>query len=469
MAGLSGAALGLSAAALRAAVDELGGAAAAGRVTLAEAGSALRGAGGGCDHGSYAERCASRLATLAAGAQVALVAPATVFVAAGAPPARRAAPLALCATLRAPHASPARAAEGCTLADVLDAVLPRLDAAERDAAAPPEAWPSFFRGSRGGARDSNAAPLRAYVWLPGLCPAAPAAGPAAAEDGPAHGSSGDVAPPAAWAAGLRAAGTLSLLLPPWADEAAPGQAGAFAQELLPAAPALSSPSCLAALAAARAEGVRVTLLLPPRGTLWLERAVLRGGYPSLLLSVTISTDAADGLAGADAAAIAAAARAGGDAAARAVMAAALLDAVCLLLLPDDAPRSALRAHSGAGAATAARHVAQHCAAVGRLGPAERLLRSALVSHRARGANAPAASDAADTELGVSEDLAAVLAAQGRLTEAQRVLTSALERSRARHGAKHALTRGLEAQLLQARQASGELSMRHFARIAAGKI
>jgi hypothetical protein len=122
-----------------------------------------------------------------------------------------------------------------------------------------------------------------------------------------------------------------------------------------------------------------------------------------------------------------------------------------------------------GMAAAARHVAEHCAALGRLQPAERLLRVALASVRAQpGANAPAApgGDAHELHLSILADLAAVLQAQGQLSEAQRVLHAAVERAKTLRGAKHARTRAMEAQLMQVQQAAGVLCLRHFARIGA---
>ena len=280
------------------------------------------------------------------------------------------------------------------------------------------------------------------------------------------------APLRAWAKELRAAGSLLLVLPPWGVEAPPGGPafGEQAASLVP--PLLRCPNCLLALLAARTEGARVTFIMPPRGAAWLERVMLRGGYP-LLRQLLLHVDSAAAFADADAASRAFVARRGGfeaaDAAARAAASAALLDAACAVLLRSDAAPLAghQRMRAGMGMAAAARHVAEHCAALGRLQPAERLLRVALTSVRAvPGANAPAApGDVHEVHLAILADLAAVLQAQGQLPEAQKVLRGAVDRARAWRGPKHAFTRAAEAQLQQVQQAAGELCLRHFTRIA----
>ena len=440
---------------------------------------------------TFAESAAPRPASIAPAAHAPLVAPATVFVAAGAP-----SPCARCCALYCSASgtalqeaasrlrpAPPAPAEDCPFADVLDALLPHLDAGagvETAAQAPDAGWASFLRRGRGGtARAATAIAPPAYAWLPGLCPAPPVVrrtrSPRTASDAAptAAGGEADDSSLAAWAAALRAAGSLVLVLPLWAEEAPPGAAIAFTLLPLQVPSALRSASCLAALLAARAEGVRVTLLLPPRASAWLERAVLRNGYPALRHSVTAAVDSAATFDTADAATRAYVARRGGadaaDAAARAAASMGLLDAACALLLRrDDAPlASHLRA--GVGVAAAARPLAEHCASVGRLRPAERLLRIALSALRVRGANAPAIAhdDEADAELAVLADLAAVLQAQGQLTEAKKVLHGAVDRARLLRGPKHARTRAAEAQLEQVQQAAGELCVRHFARIAYG--
>ena len=449
---------------------------------------ALQGADASTEAGrcTFAETKASRPASIAPGAHAPLVAPATVFVAAGAPwratLQRGTVPLLApwCERPLTPSPAAAAPAEDCPFADVVDALLPHLDAigAGAEAAVQPlqPGWASLFqRRGRGKGRAEAATAPPAYAWLPGLCPAPPVVrrtrSPRTPSDAAptAAGGEADDASLLAWAAALRGAGSLVLVLPPWADEPPHGAAFAFVS----APSALRSARCLAALLAARAEGVRVTLLLPPRATAWLERAVRNGGYPALRHSVTAAVDSAAALETADAGTRAYVARLGGaaaaDAAARAAASMGLLDAACVLLLRrDDAPlASHLRA--GAGVAAAARPLAEHCASVGRLRPAERLLRIALSALRTRGINAPAIAhdDEADAELAVLADLAAVLQAQGQLTEAQKVLHGAVDRARLLRGPKHARTRAAEAQLEQVQQAAGELCVRHFARIAYG--
>ena len=525
-------ALGLSAEALRAAVAELGGAAAGStaearvlrRAPLRflrrrDARCALRRAAGAArthatrraapqvaatlrrgGHGAtFAERLAAQtlpagFAAGAGGAHPPRVALATLFVAAGAP--RRAAPRRVlwrcrsvgsaersaCPPLWRSRGCP-RAADDCPFADVADALLPLLQPGPAgDAAAvptPSTSWSFLRRGSRPApaARTHAPAPPPAYAYVPGLCPAPPPAA-AAARWSPGGGASaaaaaGDDADAAlaAWAAGLRAAGSLLLVLPPWAAEAPPGGPGVAEAPAAVPPPLLRCPSCLLALLAARVEGARVAFVMPPRGAAWLERIMLHGGYPALRQSL-LRLDAAAAFAGADAASRAFVARHGGfeavDAAARAAASAALLDAACAALLRGDAaPLTGHRLRAGTGMAVAARHVAEHCAAMGRLQPAERLLRVALASVRAQpGANAPAApgGDAHELHLGILADLAAVLQAQGQLTEAQKVLRGAVDRARAWRGPKHAFTRAAEAQLEQVQRAAGELCVRHFARI-----
>ena len=271
---------------------------------------------------------------------------------------------------------------------------------------------------------------------------------------------------------MRAAGSLALVLPPWCAEAPPGGPAFAEQAAAMVPPLLRCPNCLLALLAARTEGARVSFIMPPRGAAWLERVLLSGGYPWLRQSL-LCVDAAAAFADADAASRAFVACRGGfeavNAAARTAASAALLDAACAIMLCRDAAplASHQRMRVGMGMAAAARHVAEHCAALGRLQPAERLLRVALTSVRAApGGNAPAApGDAHEMHLAILADLAAVLQAQGQLTEAQRVLRGAVERARAWRGPKHAFTRAAETQLQQVQQAAGELCLRHFTRIA----
>ena len=378
-----------------------------------------------------------------------------------------------------------RAAAECPFADVVDALLPLLQPGPAgDVAAVPTQSPSWSflrRGSRPSptARALAPAPPPAYAYISGLCPAPPpsAAAARARPGGCASGAAAaveaeDDAALRAFTSGLRAAGSLLLVLPPWAAEAPPGGRGCAEQAAAVPPPLLRCPNCLLALLAARTEGARVTFIMPPRGAAWLERVMLRGGYSTLHQSL-LRLDAAAAFAGADAASRAFVARHGGfeavDAAARAAASAALLDAACAILLRGDAaPLTGHRLRAGTGMAVAARHVAEHCAAMGRLQPAERLLRVALASVRAQpGANAPAAQggDAHEVHLGILADLAAVLQAQGQLTEAQKVLRGAVDRARAWRGPKHAFTLAAEAQLQHVQQAAGELCLRHFARIA----
>jgi hypothetical protein len=436
-----------------------------------------------------------------------LVAAATVYVCHGAARSHRVLPIApsppFCRRLltsetvgaRCPGASralrvpplPARAAWDAPFLPLVDALVAHADGASSAEAAAPPGSPPRSPPRSGTSPPRRASPRRPrsprvdaprgepFFWMDALC--LPQPGCEGDSDASADAAATAHAQLRAWSAAMAEAGHLAVVLSPWQreEEAPRGRkhpgggrdAGSHAPEL-PAARGpppralrplpLSRGWCLYELAAALRAGAKLSVLLPAGGAEWLHRATLNGWYPALRAGVTaceiraaaVSAPAARAaIRGAAAGAHGAGAASAGDAAVARALGGWLLDAAVAPLLANSGTR---------GCEGALRAVADHCLALGRLAPAEALMRASLARARAAGGSAdPQALDC-------MADLAAILQSQERLGEAETLLRCAVEAGRRARGANHLCTLAAEAQLLHVQRAAGVMCLRRFTRL-----